>query len=351
MSVASSATQTGTASDIKMTKANPRAYGAIIPAPNMYVTTRMQTPYQINFNTMNWLGVADAGAINTEGIPGGDISAYGPWYTDNYFFYTPTNDGYIDPWWIRWFNLTALEATNATLDNPINLNTVWNQYSFSEGGSLDVGINYTIPIEIDITVTSTGPKNLKVDWLCNDENTNFLGTYTFISPSGDPLSAGTHTSRLDVEHSPGTEEQYDLINFIAHETGVYKLLILPTASTTQPKRLVLEFISATVKSLALDTDSYGGNADSSPTYMERIEFKFFNEWWSISAEKGDKFLLDISPDYWDDTNDHVVNIWYPCSSGYRMEADPNAGYGRWDVIAPSSGNIYVSCVTQDTWSI
>ncbi len=341
--------QQGTCASIQLNKDNPRAYGVIVPPPNMYVTTRLQGSYQANLDIIDWNGGTPDYTINTENYPGNNISWGGPWYSEGKEFFTPTLNGYTDPGDIRWFNLTALEAKNDTLADPFEFNMVWNSYSFTEGGSLLIPINYSIPIEVDITINSLGPKLLKVDWLTNNPDGNYLGTWRIISPSGHVLSENVHISRIDVEISTASEEQYDVLQFISHETGTYKLLML-TSTNTVPMQLLLEFINPTIKTLSLSTNSYGGPGDADPTYYERLDNAFFAEWWRISAIKGDKFVLDYNPVYWEDTNDHVVNIWYPCSTGYRTEASVNAGYGRFDIIAPITGDIYVSCISRDYWS-
>jgi hypothetical protein len=346
--------QQGDGVSVQLTKANPRAYGVIVPAPNMYVTTRLQGSYQANLDIIDWdAGLPTAGApdftINTETVPGNDISWLGPQYSDGGggYFPTATNDGYIDPAWIRWFNLTALNAQNGTLANPFDYNLIWNQYSFTEGGSLLVPVNWSIPMQIDITINSLGPKLLKVNWFTHVDG-NFLGTWNVISPSGDII--GPNVIRADIENGVASEEQYDVLQFVAHETGTYKLLIIPGANT-QPTNLLLEFISPTISTLPLSTATYGGPGSADPIYMDRIDNTFYCEWWRLSAQKGDKFVLDVSYVYSEDSDDHWLNIWYPCSSGYIVHAaGGNSGYGVFDIIAPITGDIYISCISRDYWS-
>ncbi len=350
--------QQGGSTTIQLKKEDPRQYGVLIPTPNMYITTSLAGSYQANLDIIDWNRTL-YGNINTEYIPGKNISDYGPWYSEGYSIKTPTSNGYIDPWDIRWLNLTALNAENNTLTNPFNINTVWNTYTLVEGGSLTIDVNYSIPIEVDITINSAGPKMMKVDFLTNIKDWGYVfggnnpftnGLYTMISPSGHVLTPNINIFCEYIENEISSDKEYNIFQFVAHEVGVYKLLVEPVH--TLPISISLEFVPTSIAALPVDTMTYTGTGDIDPTYLERISGGFWNQWYSISAIKGEKFRLDYASDYVDN-NQFSVYIWYPCTYGYRGQfitsGSPYPTY--YDLIAPITGNIYVSIIPWDiyTW--
>jgi hypothetical protein len=354
----------GTATEVELKKSNPRQYGVIVPAPNMYVTTRLQGSYQANLDIIQWNeGTPSApgpdSTINTENIPGYDIAGYGPWYHEGNYFNTPTNDEYIDPWWIRWFNLTALNAQNDTLDNPFYLNTVWNTYTLAEGGSLSIPMNWSIPIQIDVTINSIGPKVIKVDDLSADKDYSQGATYphpitsqawTIISPSGDVLTPGVNYFLAYFEREGTSDREYDVLSFVAHETGTYKFLMEP--SQAAPLTLYFEFLSPSITNLPTDTLTYFGIGDADPTLRDRYSQQFWSGWVKISATKGDKFRFDYGLDYSETNNQYDSYIWYPCDYGYVVQTVTTTGntgnpFTSYDLIAPSTGDIYVNIQPRD----
>jgi hypothetical protein len=172
-----------------------------------------------------------------------------------------------------------------------------------------------------------------------------------ISPSGNVLTPNTHTTPVTfIETEISGDKQFDVVGFVAHETGAYKILVEPVSALVEDTTILLEFLNPTVNSLPLDTLTYSGPFGADPNYKAVLDANFWWGWNSFSATKGEKFRLDVGIDY-ADTNQvqYHIDIWHPCGTGYRRQriiTDSTTG-GTWDVLAAATGDIYVSILPWD----
>ncbi len=319
----------------------PIQYGVFKPAPNMFVTMSIQGSNQGEFTMMNWFG----GAIDTIPVPypGQDISHLYPLYFNDYISETPTNNNFTDPWSTNWVNITAFNPHNVNL-SQYTLNSVYNYYMMREESLLNIQLNSSIPIQIDILISGTGPKILKVDWLTDNPAINLIDDLALISPSGKLLEWDMGLARYEVVMV--TSALFRYLTFIAHETGTYRLLI--NAPHTEQAHMILEFINTPISTLSLNILKQDGNSDDDPTGQDGWEIEWQNRWYKISGEVGDLFKLDIGIDYFG-TVLPKINLWMPCEKGYARDQLPGAGI--YDIIFGMSGDAYISFIdeTIDWW--
>ncbi len=314
---------------------DPIAFGAIIPDTNMYTAVSINGFNQGKFVQMDYSG----NPIATEeiNVPGDDISSVYPWYFDGVGsrIYTPTSNNYTDPWDVRWLNISAFDAESETL-SPFNISTVWNYYTMSEGGSLNVQLNSSIPMVIDININSIGPKILKYDWLTDNPAGPTIDSINVISPSGKLVDFAQRTA----SHSIISSNIFNYLLFTAQQTGIYRLLL--DANYNFPTILNLEFLNFNIESLNTGKITYGGVSDEIPTYQDLFDMEWSSYWYSFKGEKGDKFRLDIGKDYLFGAVN--IDIWYPSESGYIRRT---GGWGKNIIYAAEAGDIYVSFSEQD----
>ncbi|MBA7507063.1 hypothetical protein ES706_05779 [subsurface metagenome] len=314
---------------------DPIAFGTIIPDTNMYTAVSINGFNQGKFVQMDYSG----NPIATEeiNVPGDDISSVYPWYFDGdgSRIYTPTNNNYTDPWDVRWLNVSAFNAESATL-SPFNISTVWNYYTISEGGSLNVHLNSSIPMVIDINIGAVGPKILKYDWLTDNPALPTIDSINMISPSGKLVDFDQRIA----SHSVITSNIFNYLLFTAQQTGIYRLLL--DANYNSPTILHLEFLNINIESLNTGEITYGGVSDEIPTYQDRLDMEWSSYWYSFRGEKGDKFNLDIGKDYLFGAVN--IDIWYPSVSGYIRQT---GGWGKNLIYTAEAGDIYVSFSDQD----
>jgi len=322
----------GNGATIKVEKDDPIGYGVFMQDPNLFTATSIGGYHQGQFTIMDHNG--NQMAQENVNIPGNDISVVYPWYFDNYIMDSTTNNNYTDPWLdIGWLNVSAHDAENDTL-SPYSFNTVWNSYSMSEGSILEVPLNSTIPVQVDIAINTIGPKLLKVDSLNNDM-ADIIASHVLISPSGkvikDTLISATGIAPLVFKY----------ISFIAHEAGTYKLLL--KLVDTVPAYLLLEFLNFNLATLATDVLTLGGKGDTNPSYQDFLDAEWNPQWYRFSGLKGDKFRLDLGLDYvsamMGPPTPPAVDLWYPCSKGYLLST--NVGFGTHDIYLPSDGDFYI----------
>lgn len=329
------------AAKFEPTKENPTEYGVIVPSPNMMATASVYGSNQGYFRLMDWNNtLIDDENVN---ITGKDISLAYPWYFDEYTLNSKTSDGLINPWEdISWLNVSAKGVENETV-NPYYASMVWNSYSMSGAGSLDIPLNSSIPLEINISIGSTGPKILKIDWKADNPITF---NYLLVTPSGNVLNSqslpilkrevGTTTWMYDWLVF-NDEIIYNYLPFVAHETGTYRL-ILDASHTTSIAYLNLDFVSTDISDLSLNDATSIGDEEF-PTIQDQWEDEVDNKWLRISGDKGDIVLLDTLLEYGDLP---YFNIWIPTPNGY-MATSPS-GVGTEEVYFPDSGNLYVSFI-------
>ena len=315
---------------------DPIAFGAIIPDTNMYTAVSINGFNQGTFIQMDW----DGTPLGTEiaNIPGDDISYFYPWYFDDASskIYTPTSNNYTDPWDVRWLNVSAFDAESETL-SPFNISTVWNYYTMSEGGSLNVHLNSSIPMVIDININSIGPKILKYDWLTDSVPSITSFAKHLISPSGIPVDIDTKT----IKTTPWAPESFNILTFVAPEPGVYRLLM--DVNYVSPTIMRLQFLDYDIGTLNIGAIQYGGNAEEIPNSQELLDVRWSSEWHQFSGEKGEKFRLDIGLDFEQAPGSAYVDIWIPTASGHSRLP---AGWGTYSIYLPISGNVYVSVTDQ-----
>lgn len=321
----------GNVATFELEKDDPVAFGAMIPDTNMYTAVSIYGSNQGTFVQMDWLG----NPLGTEivNIPGNDISFVYPWFFDEASskIYTPTNNNYTDPWDVRWLNISAFDALNETL-SPFNISTVWNHYSMDESGTLDIFLNSSIPMQIDINIGTTGPKILRYDWLTNAVAGPAINAINLVSPSGKNVDLPFPRS---ASHSMITTDIFDYLQFVARETGIYRLLL--DVSYNVPTIMHLEFLNLDIESLNTGEIKGGGNSDDIPTYQDEFDMEWGSNWYSFSGEKGDKFRLDIGLDYRDLVP--YIDIWIPSALGYILQP---GGWGSNFIYFPIDGVAYVS---------
>jgi len=325
----------GNVATFELDNDDPIAFGAMIPDTNMYTAVSIDGSNQGEFVQMDWLG----NPLGTEiiNMSGGDISFVYPWFFDELTskIYTPTNNNYTDPWDVRWLNISAFDAENETL-SPFNISTVWNSYTMSEGGSLDIFLNSSIPMQIDINIGSSGPKIIKYDWLTDNVAGPTIDSRNLISPSGKLVNAQYRTA----SHGATVGSIFNYILFVADEPGFYRLLI--DAHYDTPAIFRLEFLNLNIETLSTNVIRYGGVSDDIPTYQDLFDMEWTSQWYSFSGEMGDKFRLDIGRDYL--AGGVNIDIWYPTASGYRRKM------GLWGenwIYTAETGDIYVSFSEQN----
>ncbi len=309
---------------------DPIAFGAIIPDRNMYTAVGINGFNQGKFVQMDYSG----NPIATEeiNVTGDDISSVYPWYFDGggSRIYTPTSNNYIDPWDVRWLNVSAFIAESETL-SPFNISTVWNYYTMSEGGSLNVHLNSSIPMVIDININSIGPKILKYDWLTDNPALPTIDSINLTSPSGRLVDFAQRTA----SHLMISSNIFNYLLFTAQDTGIYRLLL--DAYNNFPTILNLEFLNLNMESLNTGEITYGGVSDEIPTFQDMFDMEWSSYWYSFRGEKGDKFRLDIGKDYLAGAVN--MDIWYPSASGYIRQ---KGVWGKNLIYTPVTGDIYVS---------
>ncbi|NVM34495.1 MAG: hypothetical protein HWN81_02795, partial [Candidatus Lokiarchaeota archaeon] len=324
---------------------HPVQYGVFIPEPNMYSTMYIDASNQGRFALMDWQGDED-GIYELVDFPGEDISELYPWYFDDYYKDTTTNNDFIDPWLIDWINVTTLNPHDITLSN-YSINSVFNYYVLIEGGDLTVPLNHSIPIQIDVMIESTGPKILKTDWLTDDPSNIINENIRLISPSGKIVDPDEEIATSHAVQPP--IDIFDYLTFVAHETGAYRLLVYAEHNAGKPAYLNLEFLSSSINSLPLETLKFGGNAEDILMIEEKQYSTWQSNWFRINGERGDIFRLQLYKDYATEINgvpiEPIISIWSPCEDGYIL--DSSIAEGIHDIYFPTKGKAYISMVDAD----
>ncbi|TFG02689.1 MAG: hypothetical protein EU540_01065, partial [Promethearchaeota archaeon] len=309
----------------------PVQYGVTIPDTNMWTSYVVHASNQGEFKIKDWDGTTeDTLTINN---PGDDISLISPWDFD-FNLDSLTDNDYIDPWDIRWLQANASSAESDTL-MPYTVNSVWHYYVMTEGSSLSVPVRDSTPIQVDIIISSSGPKVLK----CNKIRTSsYVDDIVIISPSGKILDFEEFEALFDTEHL------FWYYIFVAQEVGTYRLLL---HEDIFPDDLEIEFLDFNLKTLPLNTLTYGGTGDDTPSLQDYDDNEWTIEWWKFSGNKGDKFTLEKEEQYgYDDITDFY--LWYPTCSGYEaynLAATPK------ELFLPTTGNFYISTVHSEAWSL
>ena len=323
----------GEGATFSLEKDDPLGYGVIIPTPNMYATLSIDASNQGEFVIMDWDGGNPL--RETIDIPGNNLNSVYPWYFEDYIMNSVTDNDYIDPWIVKWLNVSAFNAKNESL-SPYTLNTVFNYYVMAEESELTIPLNQSFPMQIDLLISQTGPKILKFDWLIDNPNNNPLNSYDLISPSGksmdlvpSPIAAKTFSGATVFFYIP----------FVAHETGTYRLLLEAFYPST-PAFLKLDFLDFSLNELNLDKFTYGGAMDEFPSYQDTFEEEWDAEWFRIEGYEGEKYTLDIGYDYV--IGMPLINIYYPGEHGYL--GDFNVGAGTFEIYFPITGYAYLSFI-------
>ncbi len=313
----------------------PTQYGVFIPVPNIFATMSIQGSNQGEFTMMDWKGAAIDGVPVL--YPGQDISHLYPLYFNDYISETPTNNNFTDPWSTNWINITAFNPHSVNL-SQYSLNSVFNYYILREGDLLNIPLNSSIPLQLDILISGIGPKILKFDWLTDDPTINLIDDLALVSPSGKLLNWDIGLVDSSVNGAPNQLFYY--FAFVAHEKGTYRLLI--KADYAKSTFLTLEFKNTPLSLLPLNTLVFGGYEDDSPNTQDAFNLEWENIWYKINGEAGDIFKLDIGIDF--EGIDPAVNLWIPCENGYLLNQPLDAGV--YDIIFPMTGTAYVSFIDE-----
>ncbi|MBN1802886.1 MAG: hypothetical protein JW891_15360 [Candidatus Lokiarchaeota archaeon] len=327
------AEQEGTGAEINVTATDPWGYAAFVPTTNHYAYAVYQGTNQAGFRLFNWL----EGSVYTESMsyPGLDISEYYPRIEDDLLLDSTTNLPYIDPWNdVRWLEVNAGTSENSTI-SPFEANAVYNRFTMTEGSSLAVEVEQYLPIEVDIAITSTGPKALKVDFLDDDAVGSFSSS-RLVSPSGDLLGS----SLVPVTYNAmfGGVTQFYYIPFVAHETGTYRLLLHSTSTLTG--FLKLEFVSVGKASISRNTLTTVGNSDNNPNVQEMFDDTWRMDWYSISGSKGDKITLQYGWDYF--VAAPTILLWQQMPNGVYVPTDISGVTDKIPICFLESTNVYVT---------
>ncbi len=328
---------------------HPTQYGVYIPEPDTYSTMLIDASNQGNYTIMDWFGTEWHNELVD--YPGQDISEVYPWYFDTYLKDTTSNNNFTNPWLIDWINVTMMNPYDIELSN-YTINSIFNYHVLTENNKLTMPLNSSIPIQIDLMISSVGPKMLKIDWLNPDLPTTTFpdplgGMWNLISPSGKLVSGAFYTAMNWRALFAGNKELYNAIPFVAHEKGTYRLLMLP--SDDKPTQLSLEFMDTSVSTLKSDSLEIVTNADELPTVVEAMDIKAQHKWYRINGEKGDLYRLDLGLDY-ESVATQRIDSWVPCGNGYiRNQLTP----GVYDIYFPTKGTAYISFIDTlygDTYS-
>ena len=290
---------------------HPTQYGVFIQQPNMFTTMSIDASNQGNFTMMDWEG----GLIENELVdyPGQDISELYPWYFDDYLMNSVTNNNFTNPWTIDWMNVTTLNPHDIDLSN-YTLNSVFNYHVMTENSVLNIPLNSTIPMQIDLMIDSVGPKILKLDWLTDDPDLAPLVGLAIISPSGKVINMDS--GQVEYQVMVGTPMPlYNYYSFVAHEKGAYRLLA--QAGYGMPTQLSMEFLDTPISTLSSDTLTYGGHDNDNPTAQDAMDLEWKNQWYRINGEQGDLYRLDLGLDF--GGGFPAVNLWTPCENGYQWQ--------------------------------
>ena len=326
---------------------NPTQYGVFRPAPNMYTGLSVDALNQGEFTIMDWKG--DKESVATIDVPGNDLSWVYPWYFDDYMMDSTTDNNYIDPWTdISWLNVTTFNPNNITLSN-YTINSVFDYHTMNENDELTVPLNQTLPMQIDMKISKTGPKILILDWLLNKVDENPLKDLAIISPSNKRLDLGSspyetrYVNQLLNLLGAGDNVIFYNIPFIAHEKGTYRLLISASYDES-PGFLNLKFADFQVTDLAVDKLIISGDGDEYPSLQEETEDEWDAKWFRIKGNKGDKYSLNIGYNY--GLMLPPTNIYSPSKWGYK--ADHNVSTGTHEIYFTRSGYVYVSLIDSVT---
>lgn len=332
----------GTVTEFEIEKdATPIKYGALIPADDMLTGYQIAGSHQSQWNVMNWLGAGQLGGAYDINPSGMDISWQSPWTLETaagapYTINSASDNDYIDPWTdVFWLNGSAYNAINETW-SPWSVNSFWQLFTLSEGGSLQVPINNTIPTQIDIVMASAGPKIIKYDFLANAPAANLFTSGPFlVSPSGRAIPFD-----INPVNSPSTTIDWRYIAFVAPEAGTYKLLYI--ASNLGVGGWVnFNFVTSTISTLTPGTLLYIGDGDECATQQESLDDCWDTTWIKLSGTKGDKYKVDLGVDYGGVGGFVFANTWEPCTNEYRMTA---IVAGSTDIYFPVTGDYYVSWI-------
>ena len=326
------------AAKFEPTKEKPTEYGVIVPPPNMMATTSIYGSNQGYFQLLEW----DSSEVADEvvNITGKDISLAYPWYFDTTLDST-TENGMIDPYSdINWVNVSALEVENETI-SPYYLKNVWNSYSMTDGGSLEVPLNSSIPLEINISIASTGPKILKLD---RKSATSFMWDFDLIAPSGNKMDLDKHPIKRKgitddnvhdlLEYSEDVLFSY--VPFVAHETGTFRLLV-KASSIINMAYLNIEFANLDISELSSDDSLFVGNEEPT-SIQDQWEDEIDVKWVRINGKQGETILIDTIREYGVLPFTH---IWRPHKSGYNRSI---LNTGTEGIYFPVDGQAYLSFI-------
>ena len=303
----------------------PIQYGAIIPDTNMWTSYLVHASNQGEFDIIEWDG--DSEDTLTINNPGDDISLMSPWYFD-YYLNSLTDNDYIDPWDIRWLQANASIAENDT-PMPYTVNSVWNYYVMTEGSSLTVPLKDKNPIQVDIIVGKTGPKVLKCNKIADYDVE--VDEIAIVSPSGKEIEfIGLPALYL------GVEFLFWYYIFVAHEVGTYRLLL---QEDDTPDYLEIEFLDFNLKTLPINTLTYGGTCDETPSEQDMYDNEWTIEWYKSYGNKGDKFTLELEEDLFLGGGAGAF-LWYPTCGGYEFFHVPFDSLN--EIYLPITGNFYIS---------
>ncbi len=319
---------------------NPTQYGVFIPEPNMYTGLSIDALNQGEFTIMDWKGGEVSNA--TIDVPGENLTWVYPWYFDDYKMDSTTDNNYIDPWTdISWLNVTTSNPYNNTLSN-YTINSIFDYHTMKENDELRLPINQTLPMQIDLLISTTGPKILKIDSLIDDPDFNPINNLAIISPLNKKVDSNLYSASYQ---ALGSDIIFRYIPFIAHEKGTYKLLI-SAENPSSPGFLNLEFADFKVTDLTGDDFIITGDGDEYPSELEQMEDEWDAEWYRIEGNKGDMYTLDIGFDYTQASTSPLFGLYSPGRWGY--DANFFIGANTFDIYFTRSAYFYVSITDLDT---
>jgi len=315
-------------------------FGVIVPDANQYGTLKIDGTSQASFNIADWDGGAPLFTESTEGAipPFTDITEYYPLYfqTAHYLIDSRTNNPYIDPASdVQWFAASAFVSPRPT--DPFTVNAIFDAYSMTEGASIAIPVTDGIPVQVDISIASTGPKMFILSGIADDPTSPaFTPTLTLISPSGKTVT---------VVNMGG------LVHFVAAETGKYKLLLDETY-TSEQGYITLEFTTAyqTKSTIPKNTlTMLGGDPMWDLVTFDQFTASMMETTWGmISGTKGDKLHVDIGYEYLM-ASEPIICAWLPTSYGYFLVPNiNNFDPMEFELIFPETGTIYLSFTRTST---
>jgi len=284
--------------NIETTDQSPTQYGVMIPEMNMYTTMSVKANNRGTIDFIKW-----------DGSPG---TVTGFSYSSDYFnkdkidgtLLSSNSMGAVNPWDTEWINVTGEnETTN------FNINAIANQYAMNEEESLVFNVNRSAPIEILIMISSKGPKTIKYQF---SDSSVSIDSVALISPSNKqiPLSPPNNAQYLYLNSFATFKFQ----EFVAYTIGEYRLLLVPTLTSTTSLTLKIENPTS-ISTLSGNQLSYIG-MEETPTFEESEENDWQSNWVRITGNSEKAYTLFFEKVFQVNSVPQI-NLWIPTLTGFN----------------------------------